>query len=109
MEAQELQLDYERETDVMYVNLCAPSADAQIDVFEVGEQIGFPGQVAVRVDRNQQLLLGVTIERFSYFKRRLLWKYRMASVAAALTLLVNSLRVALALGGREKAASYEPA
>jgi uncharacterized protein YuzE len=101
MEAQELKLEYERETDVMYVDLCPPGSDAQIDVFEVGENIGFPGQVLVRIDRSNQKLLGVTIQRYSSFKRKLLWKYRMISVVWALNLLVGSLRAALAIGDKE--------
>jgi hypothetical protein len=102
METQEIRLVHERETDVMYVDLIQPSSDAQIDIFEVGEQLGFPGQLLVRVDRNNQALLGITIQRYSSFKRKLLWKYRMASVESALHLLVNSLSVALIIGDKER-------
>jgi hypothetical protein len=108
MEAQDLKLEYERETDVMYGDLGPPSGDALIDVFEVGDQIGFPGQVSVRVDRNNQKLLGITIERYSSFKRKLLWKYRMVSVTSALNLLVSSLRVALTIGGNERGLVLPP-
>jgi hypothetical protein len=108
MEAQELKLEYERATDVMYGDLCQPATDSQIDVFDVGDQIGFPGQVSVRVDRNNQVLLGITIERYSSFKRRLLWKYRMVSATSALNLLVSSLRVALTIGGNERGIVLPP-
>jgi len=104
MEAQELKLVHERETDVMYVDLIQPASGAQIDVFEVGDQLGFPGQLLVRINRNNQALLGITIQGYSSFKRKLLWKYRMASAESALRLLVNSISVALVIGDKERGA-----
>ncbi len=88
-------LQYERETDTMYVDLCETPADAKVDVFEAGEQLGFPGQLFVRVDVERQIMFGVTIQNFSSFKRRIMWRYRIASVQRALELLVASLRAGL--------------
>lgn len=87
----------ESRTDVMFVDLCDAAPDDLIDVVEVGDQVGFPGQIQVRVNREKQILYGITIQKFSRFKRSLFWKYRMASVRYALLLLVIALRAGLRL------------
>jgi hypothetical protein len=87
----EMTMDYDRSTDVMFLDLRNAPADAQIDVLDVGESIGFPGQVQVRVDSERGIVYGITIQRFSAFKRKIMWQYRMASIQRALQLLVNTL------------------
>jgi hypothetical protein len=87
----------EAHTDVMFVDLCEASPNDLIDVVDVGEQVGFPGQIQVRVNRDKQILYGITIQKFSRFKRSLFWKYRMASVRHALFLLVIGLCAGLRL------------
>lgn len=87
----------EPQTDVMFVDLCAASPTDRIDVVDVGDQVGFPGQIQVRVNLEKQILYGITIQKFSSFKRSLFWKYRMASVRHALLLLVISIRAGLRL------------
>lgn len=91
-EATKIKLEYEPQTDVMYVDLCEPRSGAIIDVVDVGGDIGFPGQLLVRIDRDSEEMLGLTIQEYTSFKNRLLWKYRMISVQRAIGLLVNSLR-----------------
>jgi hypothetical protein len=99
--AGELKLQHEAHTDVAYVDVCDATRGATIDVVDVGEQIGFPvGQVLLRVERDQRVLLGLTIHEFSSFKRRLLRYYRIASIQRGMQLLVNSLRAGIRIAER---------
>jgi hypothetical protein len=94
---------HERHTDVMHIDLLDAPPDARVDVVEVGADIGFPGQLLVRVDRDSRTMLGITILQFSSFQRRLRWTYRIASVQKALLLLVNLLRAGMHTGGSRPA------
>ena len=94
-------LEHEAHTDVAYIDICEPALGAKIDVVEIGSEIGFPfGQVMLRVDREQRLLLGLTIHQFSSFKRRLMWHYRIASIQRGLQLLVASLLAGMGSNGK---------
>lgn len=93
--ATEVKMEYDNLTDVMHVDVCLPSGDTRVDVLDVGECLGFPGQVVLRVNLDNKIIYGLTIQRFSAFKRTLLWRYRMASIQRALLLLLNTLRVGL--------------
>jgi hypothetical protein len=95
--AQEIKMEYERHSDVMHVDLCFPSPGAHVDVVEVGEMLGFPGQIIARVDLEERKVYGLTIQNFSGFKWKLIWMYRMTSIRRALLLMLNSLRAAMCI------------
>lgn len=90
-EALTFRMLHEPHTDVMHVVMCEPHPDDRIDVIEVGEALGFPGQVLARVNLDRRIVYGVTIQRFAAFKRQLLWQYHMASIQRALQLLIKTL------------------
>ncbi len=85
------ELDHEAETDVLYVNVRRASSRATIGVIDIGEQIGFPGLVVARVDRDRDILYGLTIQDYTAFKKKLLRKYRITSTRRALQLLLEPL------------------
>jgi hypothetical protein len=84
-------MDYDRNTDVMFLDLCGEPPHARIEVFDIGDHVGFPGQVLARVDAENGMVYGITIQRYSAFKHKLMWGYRMASIRRALQLFVNTL------------------
>jgi hypothetical protein len=88
---QKMRTHFEPHGDVLFVDLCDALPTDRIDVVDVGDQAGFPGLIQVRVNREKQILYGVTIQNYSAFKRKLLWTYRMASVHHAIVLLIMGL------------------
>lgn len=88
---EKMRTHFEPHGDVMFVDLCEALPNDRIDVLEVGEQVGFPGLIQVRVNREKQILYGITIQNFKAFRRKLFWSYRMASVQRALVLLILGL------------------
>lgn len=84
-------MEREPHTDVMHVDVCVPPEGARVDVIEVGDFVGFPGQILARVNLGDRIVYGVTIQRYSSFKRRILWQYRMASIQYALLLFMQTL------------------
>jgi len=96
-------MEHDRLTDVMYVDMFDPSLITnRVEVIDVGCQVGFPGQVLARIDRDNGVLLGVTILDFSAFKRRMHWTYRMASIQRALLLFLNMLSTGFLLERRTR-------
>jgi hypothetical protein len=102
--AHKITMDYDRPTDVMHVDFCTPANNDRVDVLDVGEQAGFPGQVVARVNLERRIFYGITIQNFSSFKRRLFWMYRMASIQRALELMLNMLRAGLWIGRNNRPA-----
>jgi hypothetical protein len=94
------QLEYNDLTDVMFVDLAPLCEGSRICVIDVGDQVGFPGQIQVRVDLEQQTLHGLTIQNYSGFRRKLIWRYRMWSIQAALRFLISSLIAGLNIDQR---------
>lgn len=93
----DITLDHNKSTDLLFVDLQHPHAGAKIATIEVGEVIGFPGQILARVDCETGILYGLTIQNASSFKRRLLWRYRMGSAKRAIALVVASIRAGLCI------------
>jgi hypothetical protein len=91
--AQKIEYKFEHNplTDVMYVDLLPLEKDAYIETMDIGVEVGFPGQVQVRVDPERQILYGVTIQNYTGFRRRLAWRFGMWSVHRAIQLLVSML------------------
>jgi hypothetical protein len=95
--AERVVFEHNRDTDVMWVDVADPCPGANIQMIDVGEIIGFEGQVLARVDVANQELLGIQIQNYSGFKRKIVWQYRMASVDRALRLLLATLRAGLCM------------
>lgn len=92
-----IQLAHNPITDVMFVDLCPVQDGDHVDIMDVGETLGFPGQIQVRVDRQKEIFYGLTIQNYSGFRRKLLWRYRMWSMTRAIQLLVSTLLVGLGI------------
>jgi len=93
-------LNYNRLTDVMFVDLLPLEEGSRVDVLDIGDEIGFPGQVQVRVDRKRQIFYGLTIQNYTGFRRKILWQYRMWSIQCAIKLLVSTLLAGLDIDHR---------
>jgi hypothetical protein len=86
-----MKFDHNPITDVMFLDVCPVSEGDHVAVIDVGEQLGFPGQIQARVNLEKEVFYGLTIQNFSGFKRRLQWRYRMLSIQRALRFLVLTL------------------
>lgn len=95
-----IHLQHNRLTDVMFVDLLPLEEGSNVTVIDIGEEIGFPGQIQVRVDNERQIFYGLTIQNYSGFRRKILWQYRMWSMQRAITLLVYTLIAGLGIDRR---------
>lgn len=92
-------------TDVMFADLRPMEEGSHVTVIDIGAELGFSGQLQVRVDLEKQIFYGLTIQNFSGFKRKLQWRYRMLSIQAALRFLIDTLIAGLRL----EQSSHHPA
>jgi hypothetical protein len=95
--AQEMTFEHNALTDVMFVDLYCVQLGDQVEVLDVGSPLGFPGQIQVRVNREKEIMYGLTIQNYSGLKRKLLWRYRMWSIQSAIRFLVVTLMVGLGI------------
>jgi uncharacterized protein YuzE len=82
---------YRRNTDIAHIDIAEPSPGAAIEVKEVGEEVGFPGQVLIRFDAETGKLYGLTFQRWSAIKRTLMWRHRTLIVKNAVNDLVSTI------------------
>jgi hypothetical protein len=89
--AKEIEYKFEHNplTDVMFVDIRPLEAGSIVETMDIGQEVGFPGQVQVRVDPDRQILYGLTIQNYTSFRRKLFWRYGMASVQRAIQLFVS--------------------
>jgi hypothetical protein len=99
-------LEHNPFTDVLFVDLVPLEPESKVEVIELGQVLGFPGQVQARVDRQKQIFHGMTIQNYSGFRRTLLWRYRMWSVQRAIQLLVTTIMAGLCINQNRHVMSY---
>ncbi len=85
----------------MFVDLWPLEEGSHVEVLDIGDNLGFPGQIQVRVDLRRQIFYGLTIQNYTGFKKKLLWRYRMWSMKSALRLLVYTLIAGLGIDNRK--------
>ncbi len=88
----DLQFTYERHSDLLHVDALTPPVEAQIDVVEVGEAAGFPGQVYIRVDSETGEVYGMTIHNYTGMRRALLFERHMLRARKFLAVLFWGIR-----------------
>jgi hypothetical protein len=98
----EIRLEHQKPTDVMFVDFRELRPDSDVIVCQVGDQVGFPGQVLARRDRNTGEVYGLTIENFSGFRRTVLFRDHMASARAAAELMARSFIAACSMDVRHR-------
>jgi hypothetical protein len=103
-----MNITFERDdfTDVAYATMKTPANHRRVQVIDVGDMVGFPGQVLARVDEESGELYGLTIENYSKFRRKLISRYRMASAKSALELMAQSLAAGLSVEHHSHDAVY---
>jgi hypothetical protein len=95
--AQKMTFEHNALTDVMFVDLCCVQIGDHVEVLDVGSPLGFPGQIQVRINREKEVIFGLTIQNYSGLKRKLLWRYRMWSIQSAIRFMVVTLIVGLGI------------
>lgn len=93
--AQEMTFEHNALTDVMFVDLCSVQPGDRVEVLDVGGPLGFPGQIQFRVNREKEVIYGLTIQNYSGLRRKLWWQYRMWSIQSAMRFLVITLLAGL--------------
>ena len=88
---------HETHGDILFIDLHPSSPGDNIEVIEIGDQVGFPGQIQARVNREKKILYGLTVQKYSAVKRSLFWNYRMPSPNRALSFLVGSIQAGLCM------------
>jgi hypothetical protein len=92
---QDVSFEHIKSSDVLFVDLQQPTEGARVTTVDVGEMMGFPGQILARIDYEREILYGLTIQNATSFRRRLLWRYKMASVKSAIALLLAAIGAGL--------------
>jgi len=87
--------DHNPLTDVMFVDVRPLDKGAHISVVDIGDSLGFPGQVQLRVDLENEVVYGIIIQNYGGFRRKLVRSYRMWSVQRAIELLIHTLLAGL--------------
>lgn len=87
-----LTFEHIKSTDVLFVDVEQPAEGTRITTVDVGEMLGFPGQILARLDYENEILYGLTIQNATNFKRKLLWQYKMVNAKSAIELLVAAIR-----------------
>lgn len=101
-----VKLEYNPHTDVMFVDLCPIDDGDRVETFDVGDMIQFPGQIQVRINRQKRIIYGMTVQNYSGFRRKVVWRYHMLSMHRALRLIVTTLMAGLMIdSGRGTALS----
>jgi hypothetical protein len=89
--------NYNPVTNVMFVDLCPLQPNSQVEVIDVGNLLDFPGQIQARIDRANKIFYGLTIQNYSGFRRKVIWRFHIWSVNRALDRLVLRMQVYLGL------------
>jgi hypothetical protein len=87
-----IRLTHRRNTDVAHLDFCEALESETVEVADFGDQIGFPGQVLVRFNPATGQVYGLTIQGYTSFKRKLMWKHRTLRFQAALEALVERIK-----------------
>jgi len=56
--------DHNPLTDVMFVDVRPLDKGAHISVVDIGDSLGFPGQVQLRVDLENEVVYGIIIQNY---------------------------------------------
>lgn len=97
MAKEALMFEHNKYTDAMFVTVREPGQNAKISVVDVGEILGLPGQVQARIDAANGAVLGLTIQNYAGFRKRLFWRYKMIAVEEAVKFLIATLRANLCI------------
>jgi hypothetical protein len=98
--AEQLVFEHIKSSDVLFVDVEQPPAGVRITTVDVGEMLGFPGQILARIDYEHEIFYGLTIQNATNFKRKLLWQYKMANAKRAIALLIPAIRAGLRIEER---------
>jgi ribosome-associated translation inhibitor RaiA len=95
MNEETFKANYEKYADVMFVDFTETPKHADVDTFELGEQVGFPGQIVVRFNAESGDVYGVIIERYSAVEKKLKREAAKRNAKQALKQLVELILEAL--------------
>lgn len=104
----ELVFEHIKSRHVLFVDIEQPPEGSRITTIDVGEMLGFPGQILARIDYENEIFYGLTIQNATNFKRKLLWQYKMANAKRAIALLIAAIRAGLRIEERNPSHSTTP-
>lgn len=90
--AMKTQLEHDKLTDVAFIDVCEPTANARIEVIDVTEFLGLKSQVLARMDCESGDLLGLIIQDYSAFRREIRLKYVAFAVDRIIDLIVGKVK-----------------
>jgi hypothetical protein len=90
-EAMKINVEVDKNTDVAFVDICAPANQVRIDVVSVSEALELATPVFARLDENG-VLLGLLIENYSEFRREVMRKYVALRVEGIIELLISKVK-----------------
>jgi hypothetical protein len=82
-------ITYRKSTNVAHIDLRETGVDEPVEVQEIGEALGFPGLIMVRFNPETGESFGFTVQRWSYVRRRVMWRYRTLKAKEALDRLIQ--------------------
>ncbi len=86
-----INVEVDKNTDVAFVDICAPANQVRIDVVGVSEALELATPVFARLDENG-VLLGLLIENYSEFRREVMRKYVALRVEGIIELLISKVK-----------------
>jgi hypothetical protein len=95
MNTENVKASYEKYSDVMFVELAETPRGVGIDTVEVGESVGFPGQIVARFNAETGEVYGFVIERYSCVEKKLKREQAIRSARLALENLLQRIVEAL--------------
>lgn len=109
IEFEDVKCECIKSNDLLFVDVLEPAKGARVTIVDVGGMLGFPGQILARIDYDNEILYGLAIQNAGSFKRKLLWKYKMASLKSAIALLIVALKAGLSIERRNSSLRNQPA
>lgn len=93
--ASQIKLEHNTLTDIAFVDVNDVQPGDCVEVLDIGETLDFPGQIQVRINREKEIVYGLTIQNYSGFRRRLKIRYGVWSFRRAIQLLISILLAGL--------------
>jgi hypothetical protein len=86
---------YEKRVDTLFVELQETPVGVSVAIVQIGEEVGFPGQIVARVDPETHVIYGVVIEKWSRIDRQLTNAKAKEDAKLALQQLIQKIMDAL--------------
>ena len=93
--ASQIKVEHNTLTDVAFIDLAEVMPGDCVEIVDIGAQLDFAGQLQIRINREKEIVYGLTIQNYSGFRRRLKLRYGIWSFRRAIRLLISTLLAGL--------------